>query len=288
MTRLRKTAVVTTFSRAGWDLYAERMVLSWVKHWPQGVDLYLYPDEKVPLSTDPRVRGVYDRMEEKDTFLSLYASTDAYTGAMASGYDYRFDAVKFCHKPFCIQNLMRKSEDGLTPYEALIWLDADTLTHNPVSPDALSEMTPAEYDVMFLGRCYKYTECGFLYFNLTRKPARDLIDNWTSYYTEGTFRKEREYHDSYLFDRAKEKMGDELQGKDLTGHLPKRSGAGHPLINSFLGEYLDHLKGDARKITGKPRKNDLFIDHKSDYWKANSHAKDKRRPINSNWKSTPS
>jgi len=276
MSRIRKTAVVTTFSRAGYDLYAQRMMASWSKHWPAGVDLYVYPDELTPLPNDRRVRGVYDRMPEKDAFLRRYGRSAAYTGNLSSGYDYRFDAVKFCHKPFCIQDIMRRSSNHSNPYESLIWLDADTLTHSPVTMQAVYDMTPPEYDVMYLGRCYKYTECGFLYFNLMRKNARDLIDTWVNYYTEGTFRAERECHDSYLFDRARDQMGDRLNGKNLTGHLPRRKGAGHPMINSFLGEYFDHLKGNARKITGKPRKNDLFVEHQSDYWKENSHAKDRR------------
>ena len=40
----RKLAVVTTFSAAGFDQYAHRMIDTWLKHWPSDVTLFVYPD----------------------------------------------------------------------------------------------------------------------------------------------------------------------------------------------------------------------------------------------------
>ena len=39
----------------------------------------------------------------------------------------------------------------------------------------------------------------------------------------------------------------------------------HVFINSILGEYMDHMKGD-RKNIGKSKKSDLFNERKAEYW----------------------
>jgi hypothetical protein len=47
---------------------------------------------------------------------------------------------------------------------------------------------------------------------------------------------------------------------------PKNTlGEGHPLINTDLGAYLDHLKGD-RKTSGKSYRVDLAVHRKELYW----------------------
>lgn len=272
MTRIRKIAVVTTFSKAGWDAYARRMVESWADHWPTGVDLFLYPDEPVEgVPARPNIRVVRESIPERDRFVAKYGGIQKFNGG--GTYNYRFDAVKFCHKPFCLWHFARHVSQGMAaPYEGLIWLDADTITHADVPLTALDQFAPPRADIQFLGRAQKYTECGYLYFNLTRPRAMQLLERWVNYYIRDTFRHEREWHDSWLYDRARE-VDHTLQGIDLTGHLKRNQGSGHPLINSFLGGYLDHLKGDSRKAVGKPRKGDLFVNHETPYWEANAHAK---------------
>lgn len=269
----RRIAVVTTFSKAGWNSYAERMVNSWIKHWPEEVDLYVYPDEDVPLPERGNVHKVLTHIHAKQKFLKNIKGCPQYHGHPqgATKYNYRFDAAKFCHKPFALWHCMHEL---LLPagYDSLIWLDADTLTHTKVTWDAVMQMAPEKYDIQFLGRCYKYTECGYLYFNLKRPKAVAVLDAWVDFYVNMTFKSQKEWHDSFLYDLARVSFKG-LRGKDLTGHIPRRQGAGHPLINSFLGKYLDHLKGDSRKATGAPRKGDLFTNHDSKYWKDNHHAK---------------
>ena len=45
----------------------------------------------------------------------------------------------------------------------------------------------------------------------------------------------------------------------------KTGGGGHPLINSVLGNYFDHMKG-ARKTKGKSQKKDLISTRAESYW----------------------
>ena len=45
----------------------------------------------------------------------------------------------------------------------------------------------------------------------------------------------------------------------------KTGGGGHPLINSELGKWIDHMKG-ARKNTKKSLPKDLMVNRTEAYW----------------------
>jgi hypothetical protein len=271
----RKLAVVTTFSVAGFDQYAHRMIDTWLKHWPSDVTLFVYPDQPVPLPERPNLRVMAGAQPQKAKFIKRWKDKPECTGTPGGKpYDYRFDAIKFCHKPFCLWDFATRNDHLPQPYEGVIWLDADTITHRKVDQRALLEIAPPQFDMQSLGRSYKYTECGYLWFCLRpESKGRAVLEEWVRLYTSGDFRKQREWHDSYLFDMARPKVAGGRMN-NLTGHIPRRSGGGHPFVNCFLGEYMDHHKGP-RKITGKPRKNDLFADHAAPYWKDHPHAKTK-------------
>ena len=55
--------------------------------------------------------------------------------------------------------------------------------------------------------------------------------------------------------------------KDIYNKTAKTGGGGHPLINSVLGNYFDHMKGD-RKNKGKSQKKDLLANRTESYWNA--------------------
>ena len=45
----------------------------------------------------------------------------------------------------------------------------------------------------------------------------------------------------------------------------KTGGGGHPLINTELGRWIDHMKGD-RKNTGKSLPKDIMVKRTESYW----------------------
>jgi hypothetical protein len=83
----------------------------------------------------------------------------------------------------------------------------------------------------------------------------------------------KEWHDSYVFDVVRKSLEPTgLKTHNWSQHLvdirpnPKNTlGEGHPLINTDLGAYLDHLKGD-RKTSGKSYRVDLAVHRKELYW----------------------
>jgi hypothetical protein len=45
----------------------------------------------------------------------------------------------------------------------------------------------------------------------------------------------------------------------------RTGGGGHPLINTELGKWVDHLKG-ARKKLGKSKRSDVAVPRNENYW----------------------
>lgn len=264
--------VVTTFNAAGYEQYARRSIKTFLKHWPGNVRMVAYVDEG-PEVVDIRHNRL--TVHKHDwlpliEFKTTHKNTPSMNGDRGQGrYDYRFDAVKFCHKPFALARFMTVDNANMDPpADKVIWLDADTVTHSPIPWPVVERMCPKRVHFSYLGRNYKYSECGFMVFDAVK--ALGFIKAVAKLYTSGAFKSEREWHDSYLFDQVRKVQ--ELTGLktlNMTPELHRRNGGGHPFVNSFLGEYMDHLKGP-RKITGKPKKGDMLVGHRAAYWKDNA------------------
>ena len=44
------------------------------------------------------------------------------------------------------------------------------------------------------------------------------------------------------------------------------NGEGHPMINSDLGKYFDHLKGDRKEVGKSNKPKDLKVKRTESYW----------------------
>ena len=69
-------------------------------------------------------------------------------------------------------------------------------------------------------------------------------------YTSLALINEEEWHDSFIFDRVREKMINEFKIK-CYNLSPKIRKVGNPWIDTPMSEYMDHLKGKARKDAGE-------------------------------------
>jgi hypothetical protein len=145
----------------------------------------------------------------------------------------------------------------------LIWMDADTICHSPITMAEIERLCPMDKDICFLGRKGKYTECGLYAMNLKSEKVRRFLAKFQRYYDDaenGIFTLE-EWHDSYVFDAVRKLF--DLNELDWSSHLI--AGEGHPLINSEWGAYLDHLKGD-RKQAARSKLSDLKVPRTEAYW----------------------
>ena len=252
-----RIAAVTTFHAGHLEMYARRMVETFDARWPRDVSLLVYATGVPPELCTERVR--VNPTEDRASLKFREEHRNLRLSRAAPDYDYRRDVLRFHHKPFAIR---RAATEAGADY--LIWLDADTITHSPVDEDALRMMCAPDADVTYLPRPHKYSECGFLSFNL-RARGRAQIERWVNLYQSDGFRECREWHDSYLFDVALERRARDERVRSLSPAGGKKQGAGHPFINGPLGLYMDHLKGD-RKRKGRSPKAERRAPTSHPYW----------------------
>lgn len=153
------------------------------------------------------------------------------------GYSFRFDAMKFCRKVFAIADAARHLGHGV-----ITWLDADAYPFRDVPADFFQTLGGAsEFGCLYLGRMGTHSECGFLHFNIPE--AMPLIQSWENFYASDRFLKEREWHDSYLFDLAR---GEVPSVRCISIAAP--GARGHVWFDSPLGNWFEHAKGDRKKL----------------------------------------
>ena len=133
-------------------------------------------------------------------------------------------------------------------YDILIWVDADSVFHNPLTIDFINKHIYKENSMMtYLGRGGMYSECGFLSWNLKHKDTKNYFEAMKKMYNEDLIYNEKEYHDSYIWDLVRIRFEKEHNTSNINiGDEAK----GHVQARSVLGEIYDHVKGPKRKSQG--------------------------------------
>lgn len=266
-----KIEVVTTFHEAGLKKYAQRMIDTFCQNWPKEVVLNLYPEKCNPIVRDhSRVTLTdLDSVKELTAFKERWKGVPKANGDVSAdpvrskrkdaGKGFKWDAVRFAHKVYAIFDCAKKTEA-----DVLIWMDADTICHSPITLERLQRFCSPAYDLGYLGREGKYSECGLYSLNLRSPAVVNFLKEFQRVYDEaenGIFTM-AEWHDSFVFDEVRKNFP---YMKQLNWSQGIIRGEGHPLINSEWGAYLDHLKGD-RKTTGRSKLTDLKVRRTEAYW----------------------
>ena len=264
-------SVITTFNQAGLNAYGQRMIDTFHANWPEEIKLYLYPEKCVPMIKDPNriIVKDLDLVEDLAAFKNKWHGVPKANGDVSNdpirsrrrdaGKGFKWDAVRFAHKVYAIFDCASRQE-----IDILIWMDADTICHSPLTSAQIKSLIPVDKDLCFLGRKGKFSECGLYSLNLKSEMTRNFLREFKRMYDKaesGIFQLD-EWHDSFVFDAVRAKFPFLKQLNWSEGLI---TGEGHPLINSAWGAWLDHLKGD-RKSLGKSKRTDLLVKRSEAYW----------------------
>jgi hypothetical protein len=264
-----KYTVITSFHQDGLKQYGQKMVRTFENCWPTEVDLVVCTENCEPEITRTNTR-IYD-------LLSLSANCRAFVerhrnNPMAHGQAgppevfnprkaFRWNAVRFAYKVFSVALAANNTSSGW-----LIWIDADTHTHSPVSVEWLTQVCPQDAMITYLGRGEKYhSECGWVAYNLDHPETRNFIQDFVGMYNTDRIFDEREWHDSYIWDVIRKRYQDSNKFFNLNPSYNDKGLAGHPFINSELGRYMDHVKGD-RKEYGHSKPKEVVSHPDHPYW----------------------
>ena len=266
-----KIKVITSYKPGTWDLYSGKGIKSIEEHWPAEIDIVVYHEEPKPKYDHHRIKWVdlinvepelskfknrhqddpvaCGKLQEIEGGVRRSAALKQQGGLDKNKESFLWDAVRFSNKVFCIINAVRNSPE----YDYIVWIDADTYTHKSFSNLFLESLLPRDTMLTYLGREKEsqkiYPECGFVGYNLKHTEIQNFINDWERLYSSDEIFNLLEWHDSAVFWYLSKKYTSE---KNVTindiGYAAGANGH-HVFVNSKLGEYIDHLKGEKRKIS---------------------------------------
>jgi len=274
-----KIKVITSYKPGTWDLYSGKGIKSIEEHWPAEIDIVVYHEEPRPKYDHHRIKWVdlinvepelskfknrhqddpvaCGKLQEIEGGVRRSAALKQQGGLDKNKESFLWDAVRFSNKVFCIINAVRNSPE----YDYIVWIDADTYTHKSFSNSFLESLLPRDTMLTYLGREKEsqaiYPECGFVGYNLKHPEIQNFINDWEKLYSTDEIFNLLEWHDSaILWHLSKKYIAEKNIKINDIGHGAGASGH-HVFVNSKLGIYIDHFKGEKRKIARRSAKDDF-------------------------------
>jgi hypothetical protein len=274
--------VVTTFHKPGLDLYGQRFLNSFAERVDSKIKLLVYAEDCSPVNPNSEQITILDAKEvlpKLNAFKEKYKNVPHANGNIAKhparngrkdwNKEFKWDAVRFANKTYAVYDACERSEDWC------VWMDADTFVHSEWSYEQFKHLLPEDKWITYVGRgkgSQTWPECGFYGMNLNHPVCHQFLKEFERMYEDaenGIF-KLVEWHDSFVFGyllKNLKPVSNNVLDYSAEMYLKeaKSGGGGHPLINTILGKWIDHMKGD-RKNTGKSKASDIMVNRKENYW----------------------
>lgn len=276
----KQITVLTTFHKAGLDLYGQRFIDSFAKNVDKKIKLLVYAENCTPVNPDINQITIIDSKElvKLNQFKSRWGNVPKANGECPfpekrprdHHKKFKWDAVRFANKVYAVFDAVERNNDKWT-----VWIDGDTYVHSPINYEQFQQLLPSDKWITFVGRgkgSQTWPECGFYGLNTEHDTCKKFLNEFERVYQDadnGIFKLD-EWHDSYVFGKILNQLmpidkNFHDYSQDIYNKTAKTGGGGHPLINSVLGNYFDHMKGD-RKNKGKSQKKDLLSTRAESYW----------------------
>lgn len=255
--------IVTSFGPDGYVGYGKRFIRTFLENVSDEKLVIYYEEKPTDLEVHERIewRDLYSVEGIAETLTTFQNCDDIFQGLRAEGnkkaYDYRYDAFRFCRKVFAICDAVLSCDNEQEP---IAWIDADVIFHSPVPNNFLESLIVNDEAIVYLGRDWFYSECGFVLFNLADPQLKEFMKVFKAVYTTGAFRFLGQWHDCYVFDFLRTVT--EIKTRNLAEGIT----LDHVFINTVLGKYMDHLKGPQRKKEGGSKKHEGAVNSDIDYW----------------------
>lgn len=271
--------VVTTFHQKGLEVYGQRFLDSFNERVDPRIKLLVYTEDCTPVVNDDRITvlDAREHLPKLNAFKEQWGTVPKANGKCPfperrprdHHKEFKWDAVRFANKVYAVFDACERSQDWC------VWMDADTFVHSDWTYDDFAELLPGTSWITYVGRgkgSQTWPECGFYGMNLKDSICQDFLKEFERMYEDadnGMFLLD-EWHDSFIFGHIVNQMKQRHPNVlDYSAEMylrgAKTGGGGHPLINTKLGKWIDHMKGD-RKFKGKSLAKDLVVKHSGDYW----------------------
>ena len=249
-----RVIAVTEMDRKIYDETGKRFIETFLEYWPKEITLHVYLDEEgIPFDCP------FDNRIELHRLANDCPDIDTLKKRL-KGYepkDYTKDAVRFAHKSFPVMHATTT-----LGADKVFWIDADVVTFKDIPMAVLLSWLPDDVYTCCLKRV-GYSECGFVGYNASQPVNAVFMAAWRNLYMSGAFRNLEQYHDCIMYDMLRGVLG--VRAKNLSPkEMHTKTDSLHPFIFGPLGEYMDHLKGNRKKIGHSP-------EHPLCYWEQKEH-----------------
>ena len=275
--------VVTTFHPAGLVKYGQRFLDSFAARVDKRIKLLVYAEDCKPNNPDPTRIEILDAkkvLPKLNAFKERWGNVPKANGDVSNepqrrtrkdwNKEFKWDAVRFANKTYAVYDACTRSKDWC------VWMDADTFVHSDWSYEEFKSLLPEDVWLTYVGRgkgSQTWPECGFYGMNLNSNICLSFLEEFERFYEQaelGIFKLD-EWHDSFVFGHILNNMKQTAPNVlDYSAEMylreAKTGGGGHPLINTKLGTWIDHMKGN-RKDTGKSLSSDIMVNRTESYWK---------------------
>lgn len=276
----KKITVVTTFHPEGMTTYGQKFLDSFASNVDKRIELIVYAENCKPTNPDSSRITILDQEQAlpklvnfknkwKDDPKANGIPPDAIKARRPRDWhkEFKWHAIRFANKVYAVFDACTRSKDWC------VWMDADSIIHSKWDYEDFAKLLPDNAYITYVGRgkgSQTWPECGFYGMNLNHPVCHEFLKDFEAMYEDadnGIFTLE-EWHDSYVFGEILNKYK-EFPSHDYSANIynntAKTGGGGHPLINSELGRWMDHMKG-ARKFDGKSKRKDLMNSRNEPYW----------------------
>jgi hypothetical protein len=274
--------VVTTFHQPGLETYGQRFLDSFAEQVDKKIKLLVYAESCNPVNPDPTQITILDAVEslpKLNAFKQRWKDVPKANGIPPDDIkarrprdwhkEFKWHAIRFANKTYAVYDACTRSKDWC------VWMDADTFIHSPWSYKEFKKLLPKNAYITYVGRgkgSQTWPECGFYGMNLNHPVCREFLKEFERMYEDaenGIFELE-EWHDSYVFGHILKHYKEfDSSAYDYSAEMylkeAKTGGGGHPLINTVLGKWMDHMKG-VRKEEGRSRTKDIMVNRSEAYW----------------------
>ena len=264
------------------DLYGQRFIDSFAEKVDKRINLLVYAEDCNPNNPDASqitIINAKDALPKLNAFKARWANDPRANGIPPEEIRikrprdhhkrFKWDAIRFANKVYAVFDACERSSHWC------VWMDADTFVHSNWTYDQFKNLLPNDKWLTYVGRgkgSQTWPECGFYGLNLKDAICKDFLKEFERVYEDaenGIFKLE-EWHDSFVFGSILNAMKDYYPevldySAEMYIRTAKTGGGGHPLINSVLGTWIDHMKGD-RKNTKKSLPKDLMVNRTEAYW----------------------
>lgn len=231
-----KFNIMTSFNENYWKDIAQVSSELLDKNWPSEFEIIIYHQlpgtVKTNFSSRVIMLDLYSTCPELPKFGEQWKD---HPNANGTNNKYRSNAVKFVHKTFAIWHQRKLMKEGW-----LIWIDCDAILQQPMTETFLKEICLENTVVSYVGRPGRFSECGFLAFNMANPLTHQFLQEWEDLYVSGKFIDLPETHDSWTFDYIRKKWNKPELFNNLNAEAITDK---NPFSQSKIGKHFVHHKG---------------------------------------------